>query len=176
LIARRAGCYGVAVPLTVHTRDAVVVAEPTGAIGGRAATELESRMQEQFVAGVRQIVVDFTSVDGVAADGLRVLMLLNEELQAVGGRLVLCGLDEHVRRVFEFSALHERFLIVTSITDAMTELSGVAAPPAASSGSTLGRLVGRLLDAPVAESPGHPSAKHSPSELRRLVGALLADD
>jgi hypothetical protein len=60
----------------------------------------------------------------------------------VHGRLVLCGLNEHVQAVLEASGLLSLFTIVPSRADALARLP---APGAAQPVPTLTRTVKRLL-------------------------------
>jgi anti-anti-sigma factor len=50
--------------------------------------------------GCRRLVLDFQEVDLMGSDMLSELILLHKAVQAAGGRLALCGLHSHLRRVF----------------------------------------------------------------------------
>jgi len=51
--------------------------------------------------GVRQMVLNFAGVERMASLMLGKIMALHRKLKAVGGRLVLCGVDPEIYWVFE---------------------------------------------------------------------------
>jgi anti-sigma B factor antagonist len=51
--------------------------------------------------GVRQMVLNFHGVERMASLMLGKIMSLHRKLKAVGGRLVLCGVDPQIYWVFE---------------------------------------------------------------------------
>ena len=153
----------------------VVVVKPTGTIAKRAAGEFERAMLGVLDDGHRLVVVDFSSVELITSEGIRVLMLLSQRLDRSGGGLVLCTLGPDVLGVFDVTGLKDRFQIVDSPTEAIAQLSSKAGAARAAAGSRLTRLVVRLLGR--SPSPEQPSAaSDKPSELTRQVAALLRDD
>ncbi len=97
----------------------VLVIAPSGTIDSRTAPQFEKRALDALAKGERRIVVDFAAVDFTSSAGLRVLLMLGKRLQPSGGTLVLCGLNEGVRKVLEVSGLMTAFPVVGTRQEAL---------------------------------------------------------
>jgi anti-anti-sigma factor len=151
-----------------------VIVEPSGAINARAATSFEREVLGHLESGARIFVIDFAEVELFTSAGIRVLVMLSQRLTARQGRLVLCGMSQHVQIVFDIVGLKSEFQIVGNRAEALSELvrQGSAASAVSPATSSLTRRVLRLLD------PDHVSRAGSmpagaPSELTRRVRASL---
>jgi anti-anti-sigma factor len=66
----------------------------------------------QILGGVeRNILLDFTDVTYISSAGLRVLVLAAKQLAGSGGKMVLAGVTDPVRKVFQLCALDSIFTI-----------------------------------------------------------------
>lgn len=92
-----------------RSAGAVVVA-PLGRIDSGSSEELEERLQDLLAGGDKRFVLDFAAVDYISSAGLRVLLLLAGKLRS-GGALVLCGLGESVREVFDLAGFLPLFVV-----------------------------------------------------------------
>jgi anti-anti-sigma factor len=151
----------------------VVVVEPAGAIAKRGAGEFESAMLELLDGGHDLLAVDFSKVELIASEGIRVLMLLSQRLEACGGGLVLCALGRDVLGVFDVTGLTERFQIVETQAEAIARLSSNRDSASAPTRSTVTRLVGRLLGSPSTDGAADSAASGQPSQLTRQVADLF---
>jgi anti-sigma B factor antagonist len=59
-----------------------------------------------------RLVVDLTQVPLMDSSGVATLIEILQAQSNGGGKLVLCGLQEKVKSVFEITRLHQVFLIV----------------------------------------------------------------
>lgn len=57
----------------------------------------------------RQLVLDFSKVRFLSSQTLGVLLTVRKKLQAVKGRMVICGLRKQLREVFHISQLDKLF-------------------------------------------------------------------
>ncbi|SEK10252.1 stage II sporulation protein AA (anti-sigma F factor antagonist) [Variovorax sp. OK605] len=103
-----------------ETRGDVLVVRLAGRLDSSSAPELERMLLEQFTAGLKRLVFDFSALDYVSSAGLRVILLAGKKLRAAQGKLALVGLRDMVREVFEMSG----FLTLFAVTDTVDE--GVA--------------------------------------------------
>ena len=103
-----------------ETRGDVLVVRLAGRLDSSSAPELERLLLEQFTAGLKRLVFDFSALDYVSSAGLRVILLAGKKLRAAQGKLALVGLRDMVREVFEMSG----FLTLFAVTDTVDE--GVA--------------------------------------------------
>jgi anti-anti-sigma factor len=167
--------------LTVTRHGAIVAIEPAGSIDARAARDFEQQVLGHLASGTRQLMIDLAKVDLMTGPGIRVLILLAQRLQAAGGALMLCALNEQMRSAFDVAGLSQQFQFAASRTEALARLEAIASgSPAARQASKLSRLAVRLLhDADgLPETPrmADAPAVSEPSDLAQRVAALLAAD
>ena len=62
-------------------------------------------------AGRRKLLLNFGRVEYLSSAALAKLITLNKKLQAVNGRLILCGIAPEIREVFEITKLNKLFTI-----------------------------------------------------------------
>ena len=91
-----------------------MVIAPRGRIDSSTASELEQRLLGHVEAGESRIIVDFSAIDYVSSAGLRVLLLVQKQLRPAKGSIVICGLNDHVRQVFEITGFVKIFPIYPS--------------------------------------------------------------
>jgi len=75
---------------------------------------------EQEARGDVTILRPLGRLDYISFAGLRVILMAGKRLRAPGGKLVLCGLGEHVRGVFEMSGFLNLFAVVYQLDGALT--------------------------------------------------------
>jgi anti-anti-sigma factor len=65
--------------------------------GERVTAELEQTFSTEVSrTGATKVVVDLTAVTYITSTGVSTLLTLYQQVKAVGGRVVLCGLSETV--------------------------------------------------------------------------------
>jgi anti-anti-sigma factor len=111
--------------------DTVVLA-PAGRIDHGSAEDFKSALRphlETCAAGQDQLILDLSGVDYISSAGLRVLMLARKQTKAQGGTLVVAGLRNVVKEIFEISRFTVVFTIFETVRDALASISppGLAA-------------------------------------------------
>jgi anti-anti-sigma factor len=165
---------------TVTAHGSIAVLEPAGSIDARASLDFQRLVLDHLTAGTRQFVIDLAQVDHMAGSGIRVLILLALRLKAAEGALVICSLNEQMRRAFEVAGLSQQFQFAVSRNEALALLSAPVGPHTARSraASKLSRRVARLLDDTGgtlhSQRPPGGSGPTTTSELTRRVATLLA--
>jgi anti-anti-sigma regulatory factor len=88
------------------------------------ASSEQTRERLHFLAGVAgRIVVDFSRTRTFDGALLGVLAAVAERLAARGaGRLVVCGLDEHARRLLQICRLDHEWVVRATLQDAFEGL------------------------------------------------------
>lgn len=97
--------------LEVQTLDGVVVLHPVGRLDSTSSPELEHVLTEQLAAGANRLLFDFGDLDYISSAGLRVVLLAGKRLRGVQGKMVLVGMRDVVREVFEMSGFLTLFAI-----------------------------------------------------------------
>src|SRR5262245_16103114 len=115
--------------VSARKTDDLVVLSPVGSLDTRSAVDFEKSVLDCLGQGLLRFVIDFGRVDVVSSAGLRVLIMLDKRLAGTGGGVVLTGLSDHVRMVFEVTALADHFTITASEQEAIARLrAGRVAP------------------------------------------------
>jgi anti-anti-sigma factor len=101
--------------------DAVVLAL-SGKLDATTAKTFEDKILGVINSGTRRLVVDLSRLEYVSSSGLRVFLLAAKRLQATDGKIVLCGLQDHVRQVFDLAGFSSILSIYGSRDDAIQGL------------------------------------------------------
>ena len=96
------------------TTDNVALIAPIGRIDTTTSGTLDEALGRAVDGGARDLVVDLAGVEYISSAGLRVLLVLAKRLRSLHGRVVLCGLGEPVRQVFELAGFLPLFTIERS--------------------------------------------------------------
>jgi anti-sigma B factor antagonist len=89
-----------------------------GALDTNTSGQLESIFAEHLDRGARRIILELTEMDYVSSVGLRVFLSSLKRLRASEGRLVLSGLNEEVREIFDMAGFSPLFEITPSLDEA----------------------------------------------------------
>ncbi len=101
--------------------DAVVLAL-SGKLDATTAKTFEDKILGLINSGGQRLVVDLAQLEYVSSSGLRVFLLAAKRLQAADGKIVLCGLQEHVRQVFDLAGFSSILSIYGSRDEAIEGL------------------------------------------------------
>jgi anti-anti-sigma factor len=90
----------------------VLILAPEGSLSApQDCAALERRIAAALDSRKRGLVVNCEKVTHVSGAALRVLLLASRKLAPGGGQLVLCGLNEKVRKAFTISGFDRDFCI-----------------------------------------------------------------
>jgi anti-anti-sigma factor len=87
------------------------------------APEVESALKEIMGRGEKKIVCDFSSVDYINSNGLRILLSAAKMMTKSGGKLVICSLKPQVKTVFEIAGFNQIFRIFASCDEALKDMA-----------------------------------------------------
>jgi anti-sigma B factor antagonist len=105
------------------TRNGVTVLAPAGRIDTTTSPALEDTVRGLLDEGTRALLVDFGGVEYISSAGLRVFLVLAKRMRDVGGRVVLCGMGQPVRQVFQLAGFLPLFTIDASREAAIERLT-----------------------------------------------------
>ena len=92
-------------------REAVAVLEVAGRLDVNTSSQLDDAVNEIFDTNHRALVIDCSGLKYVSSSGLRVLLLAARRFGSENGRLVLCGVEGPIRKVFDISGFSSIFSI-----------------------------------------------------------------
>ena len=104
-------------------QDGILIVALSGRVDSASSPELEASLLRHLGSGEKKLLVDFAEVEYISSAGLRVLLLLAKKLKDTGGRLVLSGMPESVRLVFELAGFLPIFAIEPSRAAGLTRLA-----------------------------------------------------
>jgi anti-sigma B factor antagonist len=110
-------------PIQVSTRfpsPGVALVAAAGDIGYHEAPTLRQAIKEAYDAKPARVIVDLAGVAYMATPGLATLVEALQMSKRSQVALVLCGLNERVRAVFEIARLHTVFRIVPDASAALS--------------------------------------------------------
>lgn len=102
-------------PIDIQTRDGATIVRPSGDIDLARSPQLRSTLAEIIASGPTRLILDLAEVPYMDSSGVATLV---EALQLCRGRsaeLVLAGLQERVRSVFEIAKLDAVFTITADV-------------------------------------------------------------
>ena len=104
----------------------VTVLEPRGRIDHQSADafgEALSPYLELCEGESGKLVLDLTGVDYMSSVGLRALMVAAKQGRAQGGTLVISGLGETLREIFQISRFDRVFKVYEGARDAVADVA-----------------------------------------------------
>ncbi|TAJ73449.1 MAG: anti-sigma factor antagonist [Phenylobacterium sp.] len=104
-----------------ETRGDVLVVAATGRLDSGSAGELEAVLPAR-VQTHDKVILDLAEVPYVSSAGLRVMLIGAKAARAKGHKLVLTGLAQTVREVFDISGFTSIFAIEADVESALASL------------------------------------------------------
>jgi len=95
------------IAISHHDRNIIITL--TGRLDATSAPDVLETLNAQIDGGQSQFVLDFESMEYISSSGLRMLLVVMKRLSAAAGRMVLCGVNEHVREVFDLAGFTRFF-------------------------------------------------------------------
>ena len=111
------------------TQDRVTVIAPVGRIDATNSATLDEAFRRSVDAGAHDLLVDLTGTEYVSSAGLRAFLSVAKRLRDLRGRLVLCGMGDSVRQVFQLAGFMPLFTVDPTREAGLARM-GVASPAA----------------------------------------------
>lgn len=101
--------------------DGGMIAKPVGEIGFARSPQLRSELIQLIKEHKpSRLVLDMSAIPYMDSSGVATLVEAMQQQHQAGSKLVLCGMQDRVRSVFEISRLDMVFTIVPDANAAMT--------------------------------------------------------
>jgi anti-anti-sigma factor len=97
----------------------ISVLEPVDVIDSTNANTFTTKVTDIVSGQPGNFVIDLNRVKYVSSAGVRALILVGQVVAKMQRKLVLCGLNDEVARLFELTKLGEYFVIGSSRDDAV---------------------------------------------------------
>ena len=97
----------------------VVIVKLAGRLDSSAAQPAEESFTRVLAGGTPHLAIDMSALQYISSAGLRVLLVVAKKVQQAKGKVVLFGLDPHVREVFSISGFDKIFTIQSDAASAV---------------------------------------------------------
>lgn len=99
-------------------QNGVYIFTVSGRLDSNTSPDFETKLLGVIKDGDKNFVVDFEGVDYISSAGLRVLLKASKILKSSDGKIVLCGLKDYIKEVFEIAGFVTIFPIVSTVDNA----------------------------------------------------------
>ncbi len=129
------------------------LAEVDGSIDASTITQFQQVMDKLVERGVKNLILDCTSVKYINSTGLGTLLKYADTFESIGGHIAFCRVPSKVMLVMEMLGFNALFNIVSDEATALRSFAGKLAPPPSVS----------VKSAPMSHSAPPPPPVHSGS-------------
>ena len=105
--------------LTEIRRDGYVVVAPVGRLDSASASTFDRQLTAVIQRGEARLVLDLSGLEYVSSVGLSVFLAAAKKVKSANGRLVLAGLNDRIRLVFEMSGFLRLFPVFPTVDAAV---------------------------------------------------------
>jgi anti-sigma B factor antagonist len=106
--------------VTAESREGATIIAPEGDIDLARSPTLRSSLRQAQNTRPPRLIVDLGQVDYMDSSGIATLVEALQNARRASTRLVLCGMKDRVRSIFEIARLDTVFTIVETRDNAMT--------------------------------------------------------
>ena len=109
----------------VRTRGDAAIVELHGDVNGRADTALQDAFRQACAGGPARVLLTFDDVEYNNSTGIALIVGLLAEARKAGLPVLVCGLSEHFRHIFEITRLAD---FMSFFADEDAAVGDLAAP------------------------------------------------
>jgi anti-sigma B factor antagonist len=106
------------IEMTVESTAEVKIVRPQGEIDLSRSPSLRQQLTEIQSSSPKRLIIDLTDVPYMDSSGVATLVESMQQARRTGSTLVLCGLQDKVRSIFEIARLETVFTIVGDCDEA----------------------------------------------------------
>jgi serine/threonine-protein kinase RsbW len=101
--------------------DGVAILAPQGRIDSASAGAFGVQIDALIGAGSRNLLIDLHNVPYLSSAGFRALLIARKRLDAMGGKIILCGVAPPLRRLFEVAHFTDLFVICATREEGLAQ-------------------------------------------------------
>lgn len=92
-----------------------IILSVEGRIDTLTANEFEAAVTFEIAKGITQLIINCSGLSYISSSGLRVFLMAQKKMIAIGGSLVLCCLQPPIKEIFDISGFSGIFDIRENI-------------------------------------------------------------
>ena len=108
--------------IDINEQHKALIVSVAGKMDAINAPKLEKTISIYVESGKRTIILDFDKLDYISSAGLRVVLMFAKQLKANKQELMISGLKNSVKNVFELCGFYSLFKIFNTIETALEEI------------------------------------------------------
>ena len=105
----------------VSQEQGVTVLALRGKLDSFSAQGFETKVLGLIEANNLKLIIDCAQLEYVSSAGLRIFYVVANRLQAAGGKLAFCAVNENIKHVFDIVDLSNEFLILPTRAEALRQ-------------------------------------------------------
>src|SRR5262245_28852676 len=114
--------WGNSMEIKFRKKGMILSIEIAGRLDTSAPKDFETRLLELIERGETQLIFDFSQVEKVSSNGLRVLLRAFKQLTYANGRMAFHSLNDQVKRIFEIAGLTMVFSVYETREEAVASV------------------------------------------------------
>lgn len=103
--------------IAIEPTDNAHIIALQGQVNSSNAATVEAEVLAVVNQGAKNVMLNMTELSYISSAGLRVVLVLAKRLKQAGGKLVIYGMQAHVREVFDISG----FLAILNVSATRSE-------------------------------------------------------
>lgn len=107
--------------VSAQTRDGAIIVAPTGDIDLTGSPTLRNELRKFAAQRPVRMVVDLSGVSYMDSSGVATLVEAMQMTRRSNTKLVLCGMQDRVKSIFEIARLDSVFTITPDLESAMSK-------------------------------------------------------
>ncbi len=99
-------------PTTIEKTETTLLVQPEGHLDAVRTPQLDKELEPRL-AGVSQVVMDFSKVEYISSSCLRLLLWLAQEMKSRGGEVQVIHANQTVLHIFEMTGFMVAVHVIT---------------------------------------------------------------
>ncbi|NPV02760.1 MAG: STAS domain-containing protein [Brevinematales bacterium] len=109
------------VEISIKMDGQIGIIAVAGSVDAHTVGDFDKKLKE-VLAKTKSIIIDVASLEYIATAGLGALMASFNEVKKGGGNIILAGMSDKVKKVFDTMGFSKVFKIVGSVPEAKSAL------------------------------------------------------
>jgi len=102
----------------------ICLLRPQGRLDNVTGAALDEEITKSIADGADKLLLDMAEINYISSAGLRVILHAAKQMKSLGGKFVLCSLNDQTKEVFETSGFSRFLTISASQDEAKSQLAG----------------------------------------------------
>jgi anti-anti-sigma factor len=111
------------VEITKKDENGVICLTITGRLDAVTATDADAMIKDITKEQDTRLLFDLEPLDYISSAGLRVLLAAAKDLKRNNGKMIICALNEEIKKIFEISGFSSIIPIADTVASGLDQLT-----------------------------------------------------